>query len=646
MSKKRKQDHGCSHPAGCGCTPPLFVDIIEHAGRELSRRDFIKGAGAVGGMLAFGGLASSGCSDGPPLPEGTAADAIYHGGPILTMTGEADRAEALAVSAGRILAVGALDEVMAKKGPETEVVDLEGKTLMPGFFDPHSHVVMQSMKFSTANLDPKPIGEAGSIADIQRILKDWIDGKQLEPGRWVVGWGYDDTGIEEQRHPTRDDLDAVSTEHPILLMHISSHLMTGNSRMLEAIGVTAETENPQGGVIRRRPGGSEPNGVLEENAMMLVLNSLPMPTPERAMEMIEEGLRFYAEAGITTAQDCATFKGTWQMLAAMAEQGKLPIDVITWPMYKGVDDEAFEAIVAGHGGTGRLRLGGVKLVVDGSIQGYTAFLSRPYHVQPDGAEPVAAKCDTEKAECLFVSADNEPVGGEALPVSGEGYRGYASMTQEQIERWLRRCDDNGLQLQVHTNGDGATDMLIEAVKKVRGERPRPELRTTIIHAQTMRDDQLDFSAEHGLTPSFFPIHVNFWGDRHRDLFLGPERAARINPSRSALDRKIRITLHHDAPIAGIEMLKVASAAVNRVTTGGETLGPEECITPFEALRAITADAAWQNFEEGRKGTLEAGKLADLVVLSDDPLGVDPMAIEKIRVLRTIKDGDTVFSAEG
>jgi predicted amidohydrolase YtcJ len=189
-------------------------------------------------------------------------------------------------------------------------------------------------------------------------------------------------------------------------------------------------------------------------------------------------------------------------------------------------------------------------------------------------------------------------------------------------------------------------MLLAAVEKVRASKPRPDLRTTIIHAQTMRDDQLDVAARHGLTPSFFPIHVFFWGDRHRDLFLGPERAARINPARSALDRKLKITLHHDAPVAGISMLKVAWTAVNRVTTSGKPLGPDERITPFEAMRAITADAAWQNFEENQKGTLEAGKLADMVILSSDPLSIDPMAIQDIRVMETIKEGRTVYLAKG
>ncbi len=644
---KTKEMIPCGHVFGCSCSPPLLVDMLEKAGMDLSRRNFIKGASAVVGMFALGSLPAPAHGISTPLDQDAMADAIYHGGPILTMTDEGGRVEALAVQNGRILVTGSLAAVMAKKGPDTKMIDLEGKTLMPGFFDPHSHVALQSAKFATANLDPKPIGEAGSIADIQRILKDWIKEKQIKPGGWVIGWGYDDTGIEELRHPNRDDLDAVSTEHPIVLVHISGHLMTGNSRMLDEVGITDETANPEGGVIQRKPGTNEPNGVLEENAAMRVLGHLPMPTPEQAMTMVEEGLGFYAEAGITTAQDCATFQGTWRLFSALEEQGRLPIDLIAWPRFNAVDDDAFDAIVARRGGTGRLRLGGIKLGLDGSIQGYTAFLSEPYHVEPASEAIVPDKCDTERAERLFIAEANEALtkepGADAGP--GDGFRGYATMTQEQVEHWVRRCDDNGIQIQAHTNGDAATDMLLEAVQKVRAEKPRPDLRTTIIHAQTMRDDQLDFAAKHGLTPSFFPIHVYFWGDRHRDMFLGPERAARIDPARSALDRGLKVTLHHDAPIAGIEMLKVVWSAVNRVTTSGELLGPEERITPFEALRAITADAAWQNFEENRKGTLEAGKLADMVVLSGDPLNIDPMAIKDIRIVQTIKEGETVYLAK-
>ena len=320
-------------------------------------------------------------------------------------------------------------------------------------------------------------------------------------------------------------------------MHISGHLMAGNGKLLEEVGITPDTKDPEGGVIQRMPENSEPNGVLEENAMYMVLGKLPTPSPEQAVAMLEEGLQHYAQAGITTAQDCASGKGTWQILAAMAQAGKLRIDVIAWPVWKGIDDATFDAIAAHQDDNGRLKLGGVKLTMDGSIQGYTGYLSQPYHVQPGNTPLTTDHCDGEEAECLFVSPENRTDTSEDLPTPGEGHRGYPSMTQEQVDTWVRRCDAAGIQIQAHTNGDAATDMLIEAVKKARVDKPRPDARTTIIHAQTMRDDQLDFSAEHGLTPSFFPIHVYFWGDRHRDLFLGPERAARISPSRSALDRR-------------------------------------------------------------------------------------------------------------
>lgn len=648
MTKSEKDEKVCNHSDDCGCTPSLFVDMVEKAGLALSRRDFIKGTTAVGGMFAMGGLASSmlaGCKGGgKDAPSDGVADTIYFGGPVLTMVKDGDRAEALAVKDAQILAVGKKADVMATKGNHTKLIDLGGKTLMPGFYDPHSHVVLQSVKFATANLDPVPIGKITSIADIRQTLRDWIKEKKPAPGQWVIGWGYDDTGIKEQRHPNREDLDAVSIEHPIVLMHISAHLIAGNSKLLEEIGVAADSKDPQGGVIQRKPGSTEPNGVLEENAMLLVLKKLPAPTPEKAMAMLEEGLRHYAAAGITTAQDCASGKGTWKLLAAMAQAGKLPIDVNAWALYKGVDDATFDAIAAHKNDSSRLRLGGVKLTLDGSIQGYTGYLSKPYHVPPGSAQIATDHCDSEEAESLFVSLDNQTDSLKDRPTLGKGHRGYPSMTQEQVDTWVRRCDAAKVQIQAHTNGDAATDMLIAAVKKARGDKPRPDLRTTIIHAQTIRDDQLDFSAQHGLTTSFFPIHVNFWGDRHRDLFLGPERAARINPSRSALDRNIKITLHHDAPVAGIDMLAVAWAAVNRVTSSGKDLGPEERITPFEAFRAITADAAWQNFEDDRKGTLETGKLADIVVLSDDPLAVEPMKIRDLLIMETIKEGKSIFSA--
>jgi predicted amidohydrolase YtcJ len=627
------------YPECCGS---LLEVMLENAGLKLSRRDFIKGATATTVLMTTGRAAWAASGGDKSASGDTSADTIYHGGPIVTMVTEQDQVEALAVKNGRILCAGSKSDVLACAGETTRTVDLKGRCLMPGFIDPHSHVVLQSAKFATVNLDPRPIGEVSSITDIQRLLREHIKKNNLSPGKWVIGWGYDDTGIEEMRHPMREDLDVVSTEHPILLVHISCHLCTGNSLLMQEIGVSEDTPDPEGGKIQRKPGSREPSGVLEELAMLHVVKKLPAPTPEKAMEMIEQGLKYYAAAGITTAQDGATGPGAVNLLEAMDVQGRLPIDVIVYPIYKSVDNAMLDVIAADKGVTRRLRRGGVKLTIDGSIQGYTAFLSKPYHVQPGETAPRNDKCFSENAEHIFVSDDTPCADAEEMTGAEQGHRGYANMQQEEVIEWIRRCDRKEIQILSHTNGDAATDMLIEAVETVRGGKPRPDLRTTIIHAQTMREDQLDASARHGLMPSFFPIHITFWGDRHRDIFLGPQRARRISPAKSALDRGIKFTLHHDAPVAGIGMLQVASASVNRITSGGKELGPEQRITAFEALRAITADAAWQYFEEDSKGTLENGKLADLVILSDNPMTVDPMKMVDIEVLETIKQGVTIY----
>lgn len=651
----------------CDCQS-ILSDLIETSGKYLIKRNkFIKLSTGTAALLALYNTIGSNASasnsqvvEKVPSKNNSIAqgdnevNTIYFGGSIVTMVSDGDRVEALAVKAGKIVAVGNLKDIMSLKGPKTKMVDLKGQCLMPGFVDPHSHVVMQSAKFATVNLDPAPIGKVTSIADIQRFLQEYIETKKPEVGTWILGWGYDDTAPEGMRHPTREDLDAVSTEHPIFLVHISNHLFACNSKLLEIVGINADTPDPEGGRIQRKKNSNEPNGVLEELAVLPVIKKLPTPTPEKAMEILETGLNYYAAAGITTAQDGATGVGAVALLEAMDLAGKLPIDVVSYPIYKGVDEATFDKIAANlaefnsrksNGVTNRFRLGGVKLGADGSIQGYTAFLSQPYYIQPGETEPTPDKCSDQNTEHMFLTNETDLNSPNNLNLKESNYRGYPNMTQEEITEWIRRCDSKNIPILVHTNGDGAIDMLIEAVKTVRQDQERSDLRTVIIHAQTIREDQLDFSAKQGLVPSFFPIHITYWGDRHRDIFLGPERAARISPAKSALNRGMKFTLHHDAPIAGIDMLPVTAASVNRLTSSGQELGLEERITPFEALRAITADAAWQYFEEDRKGTLEVGKLADLVILSNDPLAEDPLKIGDIQVIETIKEGKTIYTAE-
>ena len=208
---------------------------------------------------------------------------------------------------------------------------------------------------------------------------------------------------------------------------------------------------------------------------------------------------------------------------------------------------------------------------------------------------------------------------------------------------VKQLHRSGYQIAIHANGDAAIDDVIHAYREAQRDYPRPDARHRIEHCQMVRKDQLDAIAELGVTPSFFVGHVFYWGDRHRDIFMGPERAAGISALRSAIDRGIRFTVHDDTPVTPVNPLQLVWVSVNRLTKSEQVLGPDERVTPIEALRAVTIDAAWQNFEEEIKGSIEAGKLADLVILSDNPVTVDPETIRDIQVLETIVGGQTVFT---
>ena len=544
---------------------------------------------------------------------GEPADRIFFGGDVVTVDGGDRIVDAVAVEGGRIAAVGRRDDVMVLRGPGTAITDLAGRALLPGFIDAHGHLALTAQKLASANLSPPPIGRVTCIGDLQREMREQIERRELRPGEWVMGMGYDDTDMEERRHPDRDDLDAVSREHPVVALHVSAHLLAANTRALELAGISASTADPEGGHIRRLE-SSEPSGVLEETAMNAVFARLPQPSVEEAAEQARAAMEYYASFGATTAQEAALFSPSFmQACLQMSEKGEMPLDVVAYPLY--MLGRGMLAADSSHGRGGRFRLGGMKLLTDGSIQGYTAYLSRPYHTPAAGREP--------------------------------SYAGFPTFeSQEKLNAAVADGYDNGWQVLAHANGDAAIGMVIEAARAAEKSNPGGDRRTTIIHAQTIREEQLGAVKELGLYLSFFPGHVYYWGDRHRDVFLGPERAARINPMRSALDRGIPITLHHDSPVTPPDILTAVWSAVNRVTSGGRELGPEQRLTPREAVRGVTIDAARQLFEEARKGSIEVGKMADLVVLSANPLSVEPMRVREIAVDETIKEGETVFKRSG
>ena len=344
-----------------------------------SRRSLLAGAGALAGATLLGNrrvMAQSAQSSAM----------IFTGGPILTIDDAMPTAEAVAVRNGVIVAVGSLDAARAAVGRNAQVVNLDGRTLLPGFFDPHGHVSMVGLQARYANLLPAPDGQGDDIPALQRITRDWMNAHEqlVRDTQLVIGFGYDDSQLKEHRHPTRTELDAVSDSVPILFMHQSGHLGVANSVALKAAGISASTPNPEGGAFRREEGSQEPNGVMEETALFAVMGALFTRLDLQAnLEMIRDGARFYSSFGYTTAQDGRSSTDTCRMMAMLAERGELPIDILSFPdILTSTDVMATPLYRKNY--VGKYRIGGVKLTIDGSPQGKTAWLSQPYYIPPEG----------------------------------------------------------------------------------------------------------------------------------------------------------------------------------------------------------------------------------------------------------------------
>ena len=538
----------------------------------------------------------------------TAATAVYINGDILTMNDTQPVAEALAVRRGKILAVGKRAMVEAVSGKDATLKDLNGRTLLPGFIDSHGHIsaVISFMAFE--NIASPPVGQVNSIAAIQSLLS--AKAAEVPTGEWIMAAGYDDSLLAEQRHPTKFDLDAVSTQHPIMAWHVSGHLMVCNTPCLELAGYTPDREDPEGGVIRRVAGSNEPNGILEESAVYRIyFDLLPIHDVTTRLGLLQEAQDYYARFGVTTVQDGAATLTDLETLQTAAGRDGLVLDVVAYPFYRYA--EALDGqFPFSQSYTKRFRVGGLKLGLDGSPQGKTAWLTEPYHVPPQGRDA--------------------------------GYAGYAILKDEALNGYVSDMYERNIPVIAHANGDAAMDQLIRAVSNANELHGRADRRTVIIHAQTARDDQIDAFKAEGMLPSYFAAHTYFWGDWHRDSVLGPERGSRISPLASTLARGVPYTIHNDTPVVPPDMMRLVWSAVNRVTRSGQTLGEEQKISVEDALKAITINGAYQYFEEDGKGSLVAGKLADLVILSDNPLDVDPLTIKDIQVIETIKEGTTVY----
>ncbi len=541
------------------------------------------------------------------------ADTIYSGGPIITIDDTQPIVEAVAVRDGRILAVGDADSVLAHRGDSTEVFDLAGRTMLPGFVDSHGHIVMGGLQALSANLLSPPDGEVKDIASLKAALSAWAEKNSdvVDQVNMIIGFGYDNAQLAEVRHPTRQDLDEVSAEIPILIVHQSGHLGVANSAALKLAGIDASSESPPGGVIRKDENG-EPNGVLEEYAFFTVVIPLLGQLGDQGLEAFARaGSQMWASYGYTTGQDGRSSAGIVETLKSLGADGEIPIDVVAYPDVLEARDYIAANVSMDY--TDGIRVGGAKLTIDGSPQGFTALRDRPYY---------------------------DPV-GDYPP----DYAGYAAITMEQTQDAINWSYENEIQIITHANGEGASDMLIEAIETAQERFGTPAIRPVLIHGQFMREDQIDSYKKLGVFLSLFPMHTYYWGDWHRDHTVGPELAQNISPTGWARERDMMFGSHHDAPVAFPDSMRILSATVTRRTRTGDTLGPDQRVDVMTALKAMTIWPAWQHFEENDKGSIESGKIADFAILSDNPMTVAPDELAGLKVRVTIKEDKVIYDAD-
>lgn len=528
---------------------------------------------------------------------------------VLTMDSLNSRYEAVAVESGRIQAVGSTKAISQLIQPNTIVSDLRGKTLLPGFVDAHSHFPVSGLKAITTDLTPPPVGSVKSIATLQKKLRYRLNEQNHSPHDWLIGFGYDDSSLVEQRHPTRDELDAISSTVPIYLWHSSGHMGVANSPALERLNIDESTQPPPGGVIAFHPQTGQPTGLLQEAAAPSMARLLKSRSIRDYQHIFNTAIDDYASQGITTAQSGGLDLTMIRALKAASFLKLLPFRINVWAKHQTVGEALInKTIKPSRYNNDRFHLGPIKLFADGSPQGRTAYLSKPYHGNPP----------------------------DQL-----NYRGFPAFTQEELTSIVEQYHQAGFQLAIHGNGDAAIDDILDAFENAQRQFPQNDPRMILVHAQMARQDQLKRMKPLGVTPSFFSNHIFYWGDAHSELHLGPERAENISPAASASALGLRYSIHTDAPVTPIDPIHLIHNAVQRRSISGQSIGPHERISPIQAIRAVTIDAAWQLFQQDSRGSIEVGKFADFVVLSDDPT-TTRKHIATTQVIETIVAGKTIY----
>ena len=502
--------------------------------------------------------------------------------------------EAILIEDGIIKDVGTNEEVLEKKDENTEIIDMEKKTILPAFIDSHSHFSAVANSYLQVSLN-----NCKSFEEIKDRILEYIKENNIKKNEWIIASGYDHNNLKEQKHPRKDFIDGFVPNNPVVIQHQSGHVGIFNTMALELLGVNSTTPQIEGGVIEKE--NESLTGYMEELAFVKYLKMVPMPNIDKLLEGYERAQNKYLSYGITTLQEGYMSKELLPLYKALIASKKLKVDVVGYPDYASIEEFKNEFPKSYKEYNEHLKIDGLKMILDGSPQGRTAWMKTPYAGEKE-------------------------------------YKGYPNMKIEDIEKNIKYAKENNLQILAHCNGDAAAEEFIDICERVRKEE---KIRPVIIHAQLITKEELEKAKKLGIMPSFFIAHVYYWGDTHIKNF-GLDRASNISPVKTAINNDMLYTLHQDSPIIEPNMLETIWCAVKRQTKEGKILGKDECISVIQALKGVTINAAYQYFEENEKGSIKKGKIADLVVLDKDPLKTEIDEIRNIKVLETIKRGKTLY----
>jgi len=561
-----------------------------------------------------------------------AADLVLLNGRVWTGDKSRPQAQAVACRLGRIVAVGSTEEIRAWVGADAEVVDLKGQRVVPGFHDAHVHFLTGGMHLAGVQLR-----DARSQADFRNRIARFAS--RLPQGRWITGGDWDHENWTPADPPTRELIDAATPAHPVFVNRLDGHMALANSLALNAAGISRATPDPPGGEIVRDARG-EPTGLLKDAAMEAVYRVIPPASPEEIDAALRAAMGYAAENGVTSVQDMSATPEALAGYQRLLERGEMTVRVYGYQPLEGYQRLAAVGVRAGFGGE-KLKIGGMKAFADGSLGSTTALFFEPYSDAPHTAGlPAQDMIPESRLLERIMGADRA---GLQVAVHAIGDKANHLVLESRLLERIMGADRAGLQVAVHAIGDKANHLVLGMFEEASKRNEARDRRFRIEHAQHLRREDMARFGRLRVIASMQPYHAIDDG-RWAEKRIGPARARGSYAFRSLLDAGAVLAFGSDWYVAPMEPLMGIYAAVTRRTLDGQRPGgwvPEEKVSVEEALRAYTYGSAYAAFEERIKGIIEPGKLADLAVLSEDILSIDPAAIRQARVVMTVFDGRVI-----